>query len=125
MTIKHIEDNSWSVEEANKQINQDFDPYYWQFLIRLINIDEVTWNNKSHTIEFSDYIPLRSLLQELLVRIPTDEFLVKQCHICQHYFNVNNDDGIFGDSDNLSHFICKSCAHSLNAWDFYQDHLNT
>jgi len=41
----------------------------------------------------------------VLERVPTDEFMVKKCHVCQHYINANKDEGIFGDTEKLAHFI--------------------
>jgi len=123
MTIKHLKQSSWTFEEANQQIKQDYDTAYWKFLIRTINIKEVIWNAKTNSIDFAEYIPLKTLLNEVLERIPTDEFMVEQCHVCQDYFNADKEDGIFGDNENLMHFICKKCAQSLSAWEFYQNHL--
>jgi len=125
MTLKHLKESSWTIEQANQQIKQEYDEQYWQFLVRLINIKEVNWNANSKTIVFAEYIPLKTLFNEVLERIPTEEFIVEKCYVCQHYFNVNKDDGIFGDTEKLTHFICKKCAHSLTAWEFYQNHLKT
>lgn len=125
MTLKHLTQSSWTIEQANQYINQEYEEQYWQFLISLINIKEVIWNAKKNTIDFAEYIPLKTLINEMLERIPTDEFMVEQCHICQHYFNANKEDGIFGDTQMLTHFICKECADSLTAWEFYQNHLKT
>lgn len=126
MTIKHLKESSWTIEQANQQVKQNFDEKYWQFLIRLINCKEVNWNENDNTINFAEYIPLKTLCNEILERILTEkEFMIEQCQECHHYFNVNNENGIFGDTENLTHFICKKCAQSLTAWTFYQKHLKT
>lgn len=123
MTLKHLKQSSWTLAEANQQIKQDYDAPYWKFLIDTINIKEVLWNTENNCIDFAEYIPLKTLINEVLERIPTDEFMVKQCHVCQDYFNANTEEGIFGDNDELAHFICKKCAQSLSAWEFYHNHL--
>ncbi|MCP3852985.1 MAG: hypothetical protein GY694_22570 [Gammaproteobacteria bacterium] len=125
MTPKHLEESSWTVDEANEQIKMEYDGHYWQFLVRLINIKEVKWNANNESIDFAEYIPLKTLLNEVLDRIASDEFNVEECQVCQHYFNINDDEGIFGDTENLAHFICKKCAQSITAWEFYQNHLST
>ncbi|WP_198264529.1 hypothetical protein [sulfur-oxidizing endosymbiont of Gigantopelta aegis] len=125
MSLKHLKQSSWTIEQANQQINQDYDEQYWQFLVRLIDIKEVIWNVKNNTIDFAEYIPLKILINEILERISTDEFMVEKCHVCQHFFNSDKEDGIFGDAEKLAHFICKKCANSLTAWEFYQNHLKT
>lgn len=126
MTLKHLKENTWTIEQANQHVKQDFDKKYWQFLIRLINYKEVKWDAKNHSIIFAEYIPLKTLIEEVLERILTEEeFMVEQCQECHHYFDVNNDEGIFGDTEALAHFICKKCAHSLTAWQFYHKHLKT
>ena len=125
MTLKHLQQDSWTIEQANQQIQQKYDEQYWQFLIKIINIKEVIWNADYKKIDFAEYIPLKTLINEVLERLPTDEFMVQKCQVCQHYFNVNKEEGIFGDSDNLELFICQPCAQSLTAWDFYQNHLKT
>ncbi len=123
MTLKHLKESSWTIEQANQQLKQEYDQQYWQFLVRLINIKEVKWNAKNNSIDFAEYIPLKTLINEVLERISTKEFMVEQCHVCRHYYNVNEDDGIFGDTEKLIHFICEKCAQSLSAWEFYQNHL--
>jgi len=125
MTLKHLKESSWTVDEANEQIKMKYGGHYWQFLVRLINIKEVKWNANNESIDFAEYIPLKTLLNEALDRIASDEFNVEECQVCQHYFNINDDEGIFGDTENLAHFICKKCAHSITAWEFYQEHLST
>ena len=110
MTLKHLKQSSWTIEQANQQVKQEYDKQYWQFLVRLINIKEVKWNVNNNTIDFAEYIPLKTLINEVLERIPTEEFMVEKCHLCEYYFNVNKDDGIFGDTEKLTHFsLLDSC----------------
>ena len=123
MSSKHLKTTTWSVEEANQQLQQNFSAAYWAFLITQINYKEVTFNQDTHSIHFSDYIPLKTLINELLVRIQNHEIALTQCQRCQQFFDMNQAEGIFADWRHLEGFICKSCAQQLSAWVFYQEYL--
>lgn len=123
MGIKKLAHTIWTIDHANEQTQHQFDADYWSFLVKQVNYDEVTWDAQKQAIVFAEFIPLKSLLEDVLNRISTDNIAVTQCQTCQKYVDYNQDEGIFGDSEDLAHFICKPCAQSLSAWDFYQHHL--
>ena len=60
MTLKHLKQSSWTIEQANKQVKQEYDERYWKFLVRLIDIKEVKWNITNNTIDFACSLPLQS-----------------------------------------------------------------
>ena len=119
--MRNLQNTTWTVAEANVQLKENFDGYYLEFLVRSINCKDVKWLKKEQIIEFSEFIPLKTLLVEQLEKNSQES--VAQCQECSRYFNIDQEDGIFGDTENLRHFICSKCAHSLSAWDFYQNHL--
>ena len=123
MAVKDLKTVSWSIAEANTQTQRDLSPEYWAFLIAQVNYSEVTFDSAAQQVTFAEYIPLRGLLAEVLTRIENGNVSVTQCRLCEHYFDMNNADGIFGDTDELARFICKDCASTLSAWDFYHQHL--
>ena len=119
--MRDLQNTTWTVAEVNGHLKENFDGYYWEFLVRSINCKDVNWQEKAQIIEFSEFIPLKTLLVEQLEKISKES--VEQCQECSRYFDIDQEDGIFGDTENLRHFICSKCAHSLSAWDFYQNHL--
>ena len=123
MGTKKLTNTHWTVDQANQQIQQQFEPDYWSFLINQVNYTEVNWDAEEKQIVFSEFIPLKTLLDDVLDRIARDDIAVTQCQVCQQFSDFNHDEGIFGEPDNLAHFICRTCAHSLSAWEFYQNHL--
>ncbi len=121
--MKNIKTTCWNLTEANQHLQQDFSAVYWAFLIAQVNYKEVSFDSATQAIVFPEYIPLKSLLKDVLDNIKQGIIAVRQCRVCQQYFDVNKQDGIFGDNENLERFICKDCAQTLSAWDFYYQHL--
>lgn len=123
MSVKTLKTLAWDINEANQRLEQDFSPEYWAFLIGQIHYQEVTFEKAAQQIIFAEYIPLKNLVGEVLTRISRGAIAVTRCQVCQRYCDMNKEDGIFGDSHNLERFICKGCARTLSAWDFYHQHL--
>ncbi|MDY6992049.1 MAG: hypothetical protein SVR94_05510 [Pseudomonadota bacterium] len=113
----------WSVDEANQQLQHNFSAAYWAFLIAQINYPEVIFDRDQQLIRFADYIPLKTLIQEILTRIQQQHIALTQCQCCQNFFDMNQTEGIFSDFHNLTGFICQPCAQQLSAWRFYQEYL--
>ena len=123
MGTKKLENILWSVKDANTKMKQQHQPAYWAFLVKQLNYNDVKWDEQLKSIVFPEFIPLKSLFEDLFLRISGEEIAVSQCQKCEDYFNINNDEGIFGDSDNFTNFLCKSCAMNLSSWEFYHQFL--
>ncbi len=110
-----------SIEEANQSLKVDFDQNYWEFLIKQINYHEIRFEKGK--IVFPPYIPFGEVVKEILQEIKAGNVETASCRVCQKYFNINQEDGIFGDPQNLDRFICKACSVALSAREFYEKHL--
>ena len=121
MSSKHIKTTCWTLEEANEFLQQSLSAEYWAFLVVQLNYKEVTFEDNQ--IIFAEYLPMKALITEILQRISKGEIAVVQCEMCRKFFDMNKQEGIFGDSVHLKRFICYQCAHQLSAWEFYQQYL--
>ena len=121
--MKAIKTTVWTVLEANQRLKTDYSSAYWAFLIRMLNYQEVKFDATEGKISFFDYIPLTELLNEVGKQIKDSTITPQICRVCSEYFDINKEDGIFGDPANLERFICKTCAKKLSALDFYMHHL--
>ncbi len=109
-----------SIDEANQYLKVDFDQNYWEFLIKQINYKEIRFENSR--ITFPPFIPFVEVVKEILQEIE-EGMETACCRVCQKYFNIDQEDGIFGDPQNLDRFICKACSLTLSARDFYEKYL--
>ncbi len=121
--MKNVKNIHWEISEANQRLQQDFDVAWWAFLIAALDYKEISFDAVKQEIVFPEYIPIKNLLADLLEQIRQETIAARQCGVCRQYFDINKNDGIFGDEENLERFICRHCAQSLSAWDFYQHHL--
>lgn len=121
--MKAINTTVWTVLEANQRLKTDYSSAYWAFLIRMLNCQEVKFDVTEGKISFSNYIPLTELLNEVGKQIQDSTIVPQICRVCSEYFDINREDGIFGNPANLEGFICKTCAEKLSALDFYMHHL--
>jgi hypothetical protein len=110
-----------SIEEANHSLQVDFDQNYWKFLVKQINYREIHFEQGA--IVFPPFIPFEEVVKEILQEIKDGEIETACCQVCQSYFNINQEDGIFGDPQNLDRFICKDCSLKISAREFYENHL--
>lgn len=121
MSLKDIKTTRWTIEEANRHLQQNFTAEYWAFLVIQLNYKEVKFENKQ--IVFAEYLPMKTLISEVLHRIAQGGMTVIQCEVCQQFFDINKQEGIFGDNAHLKRFICHECSHQLSAWEFYHQYL--
>jgi len=123
MSLKNIKTISWKITEANEQVEQELDEKYWDFLINRINYKEISFDAKKKEIVFAAFIPVRDIIIETLEEIEKGYIDVLQCRVCEGYFDINKNEGIFGDPQKLKHFICDKCSRNISAKDFYDKHL--
>lgn len=121
--MKDLKTVSWDIAEANQRLQQEFAAPYWAFLIAQVSYNEVAFDQATEQIVFAEYIPLKGLLDEVLEKIGQGTIAVTQCTVCQRYADMNKEEGIFGDTANLERFMCKTCAQTVSAWDFYHQYL--
>jgi len=121
--MKNINTVHWNIDEANKQLERNLEEEYWKFLIKQINYHEISFDDKKKEIVFASYVPIKDVVAEVLNEIEEGFVEVSGCCLCKKYFNINNEDGIFGDPGNLKHFICNKCSKNISAKDFYENHL--
>lgn len=121
--ISDREMSRWSIAEANMLIGRDFDKEFWLFLLGQIDYDEVCFDSQNEEIVCPGFIPFADLVIE--VNNDLDPSAIHRCQICERVFDINKEDGIFGDPGNLDHFICKSCSEAMSAKTFFNKHLVT
>jgi len=123
MAFKNIKTTHWTLKEVNDYLQQNFDAKYWAFLIAQLSYKEVQFDKVAEQIIFAEYLPIRTLIIETLGRIKQGEIVPMSCEVCQQFFDVNKQEGIFGDTHHLKRFVCKTCSQKLSAWEFYHQYL--
>ena len=121
--IPNKEMSYWSIAEANVLVGRNFDKEFWQFILQQINYDEIFLDTQKEEIACPGFIPFADLAIELIDDL--DSSAIHRCQICAKVFDINKEDGIFGDPENLDHFICQSCSETLSAKSFYNKYLVT
>jgi hypothetical protein len=116
--------NTYSLDEANTFVKRDFSANYWIFVIQNMNYPEIKCDQKTGEITCPGFIPFKDLALEVIIDLERNKNNVKECQVCNHYFDINKGDGIFGDPDNLERFICNGCSHKISANEFYEKYLN-
>ena len=123
MSSKQQQFNTYSLEEANNLIKKDFSANFWVFIIQNMNYPEIKFDQKSEQITCPGFIPFRDLALEIIHDLDHKKDDVKECQVCRMYFDINNDEGIFGDPDNFKNFICDDCSSKITAKDFYEKYM--
>ncbi|MEO5330698.1 MAG: hypothetical protein H7839_01635 [Magnetococcus sp. YQC-5] len=115
--------HTWSVEECNQLIKHSFNRNYWIFLIQQMQYPEIKFDEASNQISCPTFIPFRDLALEVVQDLNKRKKTIKPCLVCSRYFDINQEDGIFGDTTQLEKFICNACANKISAKEFYEHHL--
>lgn len=123
MAMKEIKRIKWSLDEANDYFKLNLDKRYWEFIVQQLNYKEISYNPKLNALFFPSYIPVKDIIGEILKEIDKGSISVIKCQICEYYFDINKEEGIFGDPQNMERFICSPCSQNLSAKDFYEIHL--
>lgn len=124
MKSKHNQQfNTLTSTEANDLVKKNFDANYWAFIVKNMNYPEITINPTNEKISFPDFIPFKDLANEVIVDLEKTKNEIKICRVCEMYFNINNEDGIFGDPSKLQNFICSECSKKMSAKDFYDNFM--
>jgi hypothetical protein len=117
--------NIYSRSEANLLVKKDFNANYWVFIIQNMNYPEIKYDHDSKRISCPGFIPFKDLAVEVISDLERNKNNIKACKVCEMYFDINQEDGIFGDPDNLENFICGSCSEKITAKEFYEKFMFT
>ncbi len=115
--------NKFSLNEANLLVKKNFKSNYWVFIIKNMNYPEIKYDHGSEQISCPDFIPFRDLALEVISDLERKQDDVRKCQVCGQYFDVNMEEGIFGDPDNLDRFICSACSRKISAREFYEKYM--
>lgn len=113
----------WSIAEANGLVGRKFDKAFWLFVLQQIDYEELFFDTQKEEIVCPGFIPFADLATEVIHDL--DPATVHRCQICAGVFDINEEDGIFGDPTNLKHFICQTCSEAMSAKTFFNKHLLT
>jgi len=115
--------NIFTLEEANTLVADDFNVNYWIFIVKSMNYQEIQFDSKKQQISCPDFIPFKDLAVEVINDLKKNRIDIKVCESCKSYFNINDEDGIFGNPDTFERFICKICSEKMSAKAFYEKHM--
>lgn len=119
--MKNVRNQTTNVAELNVALGRSFDLDYWQFVFEKIGYSEITFDRQSGDVTYPEFVPMRELVESVLDdldRIPT-----ASCEVCRGRFDLNENQGIFGDPERLKKFVCQACSETLSAREFYFTYL--
>jgi hypothetical protein len=115
--------NVYTRSEANLLAQKDYSAHYWIFIIQNMNYPEITYDLEADIISCPGFIPFRELAVEVINDLENHNSDIKDCKVCTMFFNVNTEDGIFGDPANMDSFICNPCSKKISAKEFYESFM--
>lgn len=124
-SMRKVADQIWTREELGTRLGASIDRARLVFLIRRLAYPEVRVQSEGEAVSFPGFVPLADLLAEVLADIDRGAVAVQRCRVCTQDFDIDTEEGVFGDYNELTRFICRGCAESLSAWAFCQQHLAT
>jgi len=117
--MKRIQRETVTVAQANEILGVDMEPAFWEALVRIIAYPELEYAAGAQEISFPNYIPFQELAREWIEGIEQGIHDIRLCEICAVYFDVDQTDGIFGNAEELTEFICAPCADRMTAREYY------
>ena len=118
--MQHIQTETLTIEELNKSHNVELDSAMWAFIIKAISYRELTFDDKTKLVHIDGYVPFTELAKEWINGIADGSFDVRKCELCEAYFDINKEEGIYGKPDDFEEYICMSCAEKMTAREYYQ-----
>ena len=115
--------NVYTRNEANKLTQKDYSVNYWLFIIQHMNYPEITYDLDTDLISCPGFIPFRELAVEVINDLENRNSDIKNCKVCTMFFDINKEDGIFGDHTKMDNFICNPCSKKISAKEFYESFL--
>jgi hypothetical protein len=119
--MKHIRNCTRDIGELNVALHTTFDTSYWQLVFSRISYDEVVFDAEKGTVTYPEFIPLEDMIRDVAQALEQEQ--TATCVACRRLFLLNEEDGIFGDPENLSQFLCKACSETISAREFYYKYL--
>ena len=95
----------------------------WPFLGRRLAGREIRHDAEKGTLTYPDYVPVDQMVADLLEAMADGRIEIRTCASCGEIRDINEEDGIFGDQENLERFVCGDCADRMSAREFYEKHL--
>lgn len=121
--MKRIQDRSETYAELGARFGREPTRGFWQFVLVRVQMREIQIGEEG--IRYPEYIPLEEVVQEILRAIDAEEIFLRPCIQCGEYHDLNEAEGIFGNFEALERFLCRDCAETMSAWEFYHDHLGS
>lgn len=119
--MRQIADSLWTVADARAAIGPEIDASWLRFAVRKLEYPELSVDGEA--IRHPGYVPVPALALELANSVRRGELDLRRCRVCHEIFDVNVDEGIFGDMGALERFVCRGCAETTTAWTFWQEHV--
>ena len=119
--MKNIHTLTKDIGELNVALDTHFDTPFWSFIFSKIGYNEITFNAEEGTVTYPEFIPLEDMVRDVLDRVDQEQTIV--CAACRCVFDLNEEDGIFGDPEKLARFLCRRCSEEISARDFYYKYL--
>ncbi len=118
--MQHIQQETLTIAEANKNHSVELDSAMWAFIVKAINYRELTFDAEAELIHIDGYVPFKELAKEWINGIADGSFDVRKCEVCTAYFDINKEDGIYGNPESFEEYICMPCAEKMTAREYYQ-----
>ena len=119
--MKNIRNRNTDIGELNVALGTEFDTAYWKFLFARIGYNEIVFDAEKGTVTYPEFVPLEDMIRDVLENLDREQTVT--CVVCRGIFDLNEEEGIFGDPERLDRFLCRRCSEATSARDFYFKYL--
>lgn len=119
--MKNIQNRTTDIGELNVALGKEFDTPFWSLIFSKIGYNEIVFDAEEGTVTYPDFIPIEDMIRDVLDRLDEEQTIA--CEVCRQVFDINEEDGIFGDPQRLKRFLCRRCSEVTSARDFYYRYL--
>ncbi len=120
--MKNVRNITKNVAELNVALRRSYDLGYWSFIFDKVGYKEIVFDQSTGEVSYPEFVPLEELVENLLEGL--DAIPTATCAVCRAHFDLNEEEGIFGDPERLEKFICRQCSETLSAREFYFKYLS-
>jgi len=121
--MKQIRTAHIDVLEADRLAGRQLGRGLWALVLGKLHNSEIRMDPQTGVIHYPEFIPFEELVRDVLRRIDAGEITPRTCRSCRGTFDVNEEEGIFGDLDALENFLCRPCSETVTAREFYEKYL--
>ena len=121
--MRNIRDKSLTWSALNQRFGRSDPVGFWEILATRIGMSDVRWAKDRQAIVFPEYIPVETIVADLLQEVDRGNMRLAPCAVCGQWHDGIRDPGIYSDPAGKGGFICRACAGKMSAWEFYHDHL--